>query len=206
MYVRACVCVCACVRVRVCVVCAAGDSTKLVFLDEPSSGMDPWARRLLWGVLEKAKATKTIVLCTHYMDEADILGDRIAVMSRGRLQVRVCCVQRGVVGEEGQVVRCVWREERAAGGGPPCPISIFLECIVVCRFFHSPLRRFGILLTLTCCMSTVPSPRLTLLLRLFCDCSFLFASNRFLIALSCSPPTASTHHPSRLVCLRATMP
>ena len=64
-----------------------GDHTRLIFLDEPSSGMDPWARRLLWGVLDAAKANKTIILTTHYLDEADILGDRIAVMSRGRLQV-----------------------------------------------------------------------------------------------------------------------
>lgn len=64
-----------------------GDRTRLIFLDEPSSGMDPWARRLLWGVLDSAKANKTIILTTHYLDEADILGDQIAVMSRGRLQV-----------------------------------------------------------------------------------------------------------------------
>jgi len=69
------------------VVMSTGDRTRLVFLDEPSSGMDPWARRLLWGVLEKAKSDKTIILTTHYMDEADILGDHIAVLSRGKLQV-----------------------------------------------------------------------------------------------------------------------
>eukprot|EP00750_Incisomonas_marina_P015114 INCI18082.1.p1 GENE.INCI18082.1~~INCI18082.1.p1 ORF type:complete len:1528 (-),score=250.84 INCI18082.1:2500-7083(-) len=69
------------------IIALLGDHTRLIFLDEPSSGMDPWARRLLWGVLDAAKANKTIILTTHYLDEADILGDRIAVMSRGRLQV-----------------------------------------------------------------------------------------------------------------------
>ena len=57
-----------------------GDS-QLVLLDEPTSGMDPTARRGIWDMLKKYKEGKIIILTTHYMDEADVLGDRIAIMS-----------------------------------------------------------------------------------------------------------------------------
>jgi ABC-type multidrug transport system ATPase subunit len=63
----------------------AGD-TKLLLLDEPSSGMDPTARRETWGLLRSLAKDRIIILTTHYMDEADALGDRIAVMSRGKLK------------------------------------------------------------------------------------------------------------------------
>ena len=60
-------------------------SPDTVFLDEPTSGMDPAARRHAWSVIAAAKRGKTIVLTTHFMDEADILGDRIAIMSAGKI-------------------------------------------------------------------------------------------------------------------------
>ncbi|VVD02003.1 unnamed protein product, partial [Leptidea sinapis] len=59
---------------------------KVVLLDEPTSGLDPAARRSLWDLLQKEKKGRTMILTTHFMDEADILGDRIAIMSGGRLQ------------------------------------------------------------------------------------------------------------------------
>ena len=59
-----------------------GDS-KVVMLDEPTSGMDTTARRKLWEMLKKNKAGRIVILTTHYMDEADILGDRIAIMAEG---------------------------------------------------------------------------------------------------------------------------
>lgn len=64
-----------------------GDS-KIVLLDEPTSGMDPTARRRLWDLLKNNKQGKIIILTTHYMEEADILGDRIAIMANGDAQ---CC-------------------------------------------------------------------------------------------------------------------
>ncbi|XP_053781886.1 phospholipid-transporting ATPase ABCA3-like [Desmodus rotundus] len=64
-----------------------GDS-KVVILDEPSSGMDPLSKRATWDLLQRYKHNRTILLTTHYMDEADILGDRIAIMVKGTLQ---CC-------------------------------------------------------------------------------------------------------------------
>ncbi|CAG5136419.1 unnamed protein product, partial [Candidula unifasciata] len=60
----------------------------VVFLDEPSSGMDPSTRRLAWDVLQKHRKSRTILLSTHYMDEADALGDRIAILTEG---VAKCC-------------------------------------------------------------------------------------------------------------------
>ena len=62
-----------------------GDST-VVMLDEPTSGMDPQARRYTWDLLQAEKKKRTILLTTHFMEEADILGDRIAIMARGQIQ------------------------------------------------------------------------------------------------------------------------
>lgn len=64
-----------------------GDS-KILILDEPTAGMDPQARRAVWTLLQDLRRSKTILLTTHYMEEADALGDRIAFVAHGRLQ---CC-------------------------------------------------------------------------------------------------------------------
>ncbi|XP_077982530.1 phospholipid-transporting ATPase ABCA3-like [Glandiceps talaboti] len=58
---------------------------RVVMLDEPTSGLDPCSRRSTWDLLLKHKRGKTILLTTHSMDEADLLGDRIAIMSNGQL-------------------------------------------------------------------------------------------------------------------------
>jgi len=60
-------------------------NSKVIMLDEPTSGMDALSRRKLWDMLKKNKAGKIIILTTHYMDEADILGDRIAIMAEGKV-------------------------------------------------------------------------------------------------------------------------
>lgn len=58
----------------------------LIFLDEPTTGMDPQARRNLWDIVLQIKAAgKTVVLTTHYMDEAQLLCDRIAIMDQGKI-------------------------------------------------------------------------------------------------------------------------
>lgn len=57
--------------------------SKLVLLDEPTSGMDLSARRGLWTMLRKYRRNRIIILTTHYMDEADVLGDRIGIMANG---------------------------------------------------------------------------------------------------------------------------
>lgn len=59
---------------------------KIIFLDEPTTGLDPQARRSLWEMIRQIKLEgTTIVLTTHYMDEAEILCDRIAIMDQGKL-------------------------------------------------------------------------------------------------------------------------
>ncbi|XP_024903030.1 ATP-binding cassette sub-family A member 3 isoform X12 [Pteropus alecto] len=62
--------------------------SKVMILDEPMSGMDPASRRATWDVLHRYKRDRTILLTTHRMEEADILGDRIAIIVKGTLQ---CC-------------------------------------------------------------------------------------------------------------------
>ncbi|VDP52972.1 unnamed protein product [Schistosoma margrebowiei] len=62
-----------------------GDS-KILILDEPTSGLDPEARRQVWDILQAERQQKTILVTTHYMDEADHLGDRIAIMAGGELK------------------------------------------------------------------------------------------------------------------------
>lgn len=59
---------------------------QVVFLDEPTTGLDPISRRHLWDLINRAKRDRAIVLTTHSMEEADILGDRIGIMARGRLR------------------------------------------------------------------------------------------------------------------------
>uniref|UniRef100_A0A3B4X364 P-type phospholipid transporter n=1 Tax=Seriola lalandi dorsalis TaxID=1841481 RepID=A0A3B4X364_SERLL len=60
--------------------------SKIVILDEPTAGVDPYARRGIWELLLKYKQGRTIILSTHHMDEADILGDRIAIISHGKMR------------------------------------------------------------------------------------------------------------------------
>lgn len=61
-----------------------GDS-KIILLDEPTSGMDMSSRRTVWRMLKKNKTDRIVILTTHYMDEADYLGDRIAIMAKGKI-------------------------------------------------------------------------------------------------------------------------
>ncbi|XP_069366933.1 retinal-specific phospholipid-transporting ATPase ABCA4-like isoform X1 [Paralichthys olivaceus] len=62
--------------------------SKVVILDEPTSGVDPYSRRSIWDLLLKYRTGRTVILSTHHMDEADLLSDRIAILSKGQLH---CC-------------------------------------------------------------------------------------------------------------------
>lgn len=71
---------------RLAVALALVNDPDLVFLDEPTTGLDPQARRSLWDVVEEMRAAgKTVFLTTHYMEEAERLCDRIAIMDHGRI-------------------------------------------------------------------------------------------------------------------------
>jgi len=58
---------------------------EVLFLDEPTLGLDPQARRAIWEYIVQLKGEKTILLTTHYMDEADFLADRIGIMDKGKM-------------------------------------------------------------------------------------------------------------------------
>jgi ABC-2 type transport system ATP-binding protein len=73
-------------RQKVAIVAALASQVELFILDEPTAGLDPQARRNLWDVLREIKARgKTIVYTTHYLDEAEALCDRVAIMDEGRI-------------------------------------------------------------------------------------------------------------------------
>uniref|UniRef100_A0A673G6R2 ABC transporter domain-containing protein n=1 Tax=Sinocyclocheilus rhinocerous TaxID=307959 RepID=A0A673G6R2_9TELE len=59
--------------------------SKVVILDEPTSGVDPYSRRSIWDLLLKYRTGRTVILSTHHMDEADLLSDRVAIISKGKL-------------------------------------------------------------------------------------------------------------------------
>ncbi len=61
-------------------------SPKILFLDEPTLGLDVLARRELWDIIRELKSKMTIILTTHYMEEAEALCDRIAIMTGGKLR------------------------------------------------------------------------------------------------------------------------
>ncbi len=62
------------------------NNPKIIFLDEPTTGLDPQARRSLWGLIKNIRAKGTsVILTTHYMDEAEALCDRVAIMDFGKI-------------------------------------------------------------------------------------------------------------------------
>lgn len=72
---------------RLSIAAALVNDPKIIFLDEPTTGLDPQARRHLWDLIETIRDEdhKTIVLTTHYMDEAEVLCDRVAIMDQGKI-------------------------------------------------------------------------------------------------------------------------
>lgn len=72
---------------RLSIAMALVSEPQVLFLDEPTLGLDVRARRDLWTQIERLKGRITVILTTHYLEEAEALADRIGIMSRGRMQV-----------------------------------------------------------------------------------------------------------------------
>lgn len=71
---------------RLAIACALVGDPELLFLDEPTTGLDPQSRRQLWSLIEGFRSTgRTILLTTHYMDEAERLCDRVAIVDHGHI-------------------------------------------------------------------------------------------------------------------------
>ena len=97
---------------RLSIACALVHDPEIVFLDEPSAALDPQARRNLWDLLRVInRQGKTVVLTTHYMDEAETLCERVAIMDKGRI------LQLGPAGGAGPEPRCA--RAHLGGGGRP---------------------------------------------------------------------------------------
>ncbi len=105
---------------RLAVACALVNEPDLLFLDEPTTGLDPQSRRQLWGLLESFRRSGgTVVITTHYMDEAQTLCDRVAVVDQGR--VIALGTPRALVSSLGaeHVI-----EFAVEGGAPPSPDAL----------------------------------------------------------------------------------
>ena len=72
-------------RRKLSVALALCGNSRLVLFDEPTAGMDLSARRSMWDMLKNYRQNRIILLTTHYMDEADVLGDRIGIMAKGKV-------------------------------------------------------------------------------------------------------------------------
>jgi ABC-2 type transport system ATP-binding protein len=85
---------------RLAIALALANTPRIAFLDEPTTGLDPAARRTLWQTIRDIRAAETtVVLTTHYMEEAEQLCDRIAIMDRGR--VVACDTPRALIAQLG---------------------------------------------------------------------------------------------------------
>ena len=95
---------------------------ELLFLDEPTTGLDPQSRRQLWDVIRDLKARgRTTVLTTHYMDEAERLCDRVAIVDQGRVIA---------LGPPSELIARVGGEhvvEFALGEGVPIDVTLFSD-------------------------------------------------------------------------------
>lgn len=103
-------------RQRLSLAMALLNDPEVVFLDEPTTGLDPQARRNLWEAIAGVRAEgKTVILTTHYMEEAEALCDRVAIMDRGR--ILALDTPRALVREHAPGARVTLRVEDGEGAG-----------------------------------------------------------------------------------------
>ena len=99
-------------KLSVCLALVGG--SKFIMLDEPTSGCDPYSRRHLWDLVKNMRDGRVVIMSTHFLDEADVLGDRIAIMADGKLKC-YGAVRRGVRDHRGEGECGRVRRARRAG-------------------------------------------------------------------------------------------
>ncbi len=112
---------------RLAIACALVSDPELCFLDEPTTGLDPAARRALWEILRRLRAGgRTLLLTTHYMEEAEKLCDRIAIMRKGKI------IALGTPSE--LIARLGGEQIIEVGSEPPLPAELFaaIPGVVAC--------------------------------------------------------------------------
>jgi ABC-2 type transport system ATP-binding protein len=138
-------------RQRLAVALSLVNDPELVFLDEPTTGLDPAARRSLWDIVRGLKAAgRSVLLTTHYMEEAEILCDRLAIMDHGRI------LEMGTVEElvSKHFQERTVRFERLDGlghdelAGLPAVSSVKQDADEVLIYTRDPGRTIGALLAL----------------------------------------------------------
>ncbi|MGN1103839.1 MAG: ATP-binding cassette domain-containing protein, partial [Candidatus Coproplasma sp.] len=101
---------------RLSIACSLVSNPKVLFLDEPTLGLDVLARRELWHVINKIKSQTTIVLTSHYLEEIEALCDRVAIMVKGKIIALGTCEEiKALSGKdnfEDAFVELVTREEQ----------------------------------------------------------------------------------------------
>ncbi|MGN1373539.1 MAG: ABC transporter ATP-binding protein [Candidatus Coproplasma sp.] len=101
---------------RLSIACSLVSNPKVLFLDEPTLGLDVLARRELWKIIQKIKSQTTIVLTSHYLEEIEALCDRVAIMVKGRIIALGTCEEiKALSGKdnfEDAFVELVTREEQ----------------------------------------------------------------------------------------------
>ncbi len=97
---------------------ALTNNPEICFLDEPTTGLDPHARRAIWAVIRSLKGEgRTVFLTTHYLEEAELLADRVAIIHHGKIIA---------AGTPSEIIRANGRPERIEVAGPP-QLATYLE-------------------------------------------------------------------------------
>ena len=126
---------------RLSIACALVHGPELVFLDEPTSGLDPQARRNLWDLLRDINGQgRTVVLTTHYLDEAEILCDRVAIMDSGKI-LQIGPPASLVRGLDAATRISVESGSIAVSGRPACCSTATRSATTACRSSSPPATR-----------------------------------------------------------------